>query len=352
MSINSSNLIEPLKGRAAQGNLPNPFQKTNTVFDLDLYQEETELQSSQLDTKYILSEAKSLLNRTDSGYLPFQYSANPYQGCEHGCIYCYARPTHTYWGYGSGLDFESKIIIKHNAAAVLEKELNNKKYEPGLIELSGNTDCYQPAEKEYKITRQLLEVFLKYKHPVSIITKNSLILRDLDLLTELHRHNLVNVCLSITSLRETTRRILEPRTASVQSRLKTLYTLVSHGIPTSVMMAPIIPGINDDEIIKLVQKVSEFGARSIHYQLVRLEGDVRTMFETWVEQNMPDKKDRIMKYLFKQLNPNHYDSVSDPELRKMIKAQFDMACNKYLHKREHKHDFSNFKPNWKMNELF
>ena len=264
------------------------------------------------------------------------YSMNPYQGCEHGCIYCYARNTHEYWGYSAGLDFERKILYKKNAAQLLEEKLKSKKWKATNIMLSGNTDCYQPIEKKLKLTRTILKVFLKYKHPVSLITKNSLIIRDLDLLKKLNALNLVHVSISITSLKEETRRILEPRTASIAKRLKTVEILSSNGIPVNVMMAPIIPAINSHEIFNLVKKVSELGAVSAAYTIVRLNGAIGEIFTDWVKKTFPDRANKILHQIQDchngQLNDSRFGKRmrGEGKIAEQIAMQFKLARKKFL----------------------
>ena len=264
------------------------------------------------------------------------YSMNPYQGCEHGCIYCYARNTHEFWGYSAGLDFERKILYKKNAAELLEKKLKSKNWEAQNIMLSGNTDCYQPLEKKLELTRKILNVFLKYKHPVSIITKNALILRDLDILKELATLKLLHVSISITSLNEETRRILEPRTATIQKRLKTVEILAANGIPVNVMMAPIIPAINSHEIFDLVKKVSELGALSAAYTIIRLNGAVGELFTDWVQKTLPNKAAKILH----QIEDCHSGKLNDSRIGKRMRGegkiaiqvaiQFRLAKKKFL----------------------
>ena len=206
-------------------------------------------------TNYIPIFPKTIVNKVTSPDVGMKYSLNPYQGCEHGCIYCYARNTHEYWGYGAGLDFEQIILVKKEAPNLLEEKLKSKNWQAETIVLSGNTDCYQPAEKKFGITRECLKVFLNYRHPVGIITKNALVLRDLDILKELAKDHLIAVNVSITSLSEDTRRILEPRTASIKKRLETIRLLADNGIPVNAMLAPIIPGINSHEIMDMAKAV-------------------------------------------------------------------------------------------------
>ncbi|MEX0288750.1 MAG: PA0069 family radical SAM protein, partial [Flavobacteriaceae bacterium] len=219
---------------------------------------------------------------------------NPYQGCEHGCIYCYARNTHEFWGYSAGLDFERRILIKKDAAQLLEAKLKSRSWRACTIVMSGNTDCYQPAERRFEITRACLKVFLKYRHPVGIITKNALILRDLDLLKALAADGLVGVNISLTSLSEKTRRILEPRTATTKRRLETVRILSENNIPVNAMLAPMIPGINSHELLSLAKSASEQGAVSFAFTIVRLNGAIGHIFTDWIKKTLPDKADKVL----------------------------------------------------------
>ena len=285
-----------LKGRGAQGNPPNKFLKNHNELRedfLEFCRLEGEVSDSN-KTQYIPIFPKTIVNRVDSPDLSMVYSMNPYQGCEHGCIYCYARNSHEYWGYSAGLDFERKILVKEAAPQLLEAKIRSNKWEAKTIVLSGNTDCYQPAEQRFGITRKCLEVFLRYRHPVGIITKNSLILRDLDLLRELASHGLIGVNVSITSLSEGTRRILEPRTASIQKRLGTIEELSRNNIPVNAMLAPIIPGINSHELLPMVRAVSVAGALSFGMSVVRLNGAIGRIFSQWIKKALPDRADKVL----------------------------------------------------------
>ena len=261
---------------------------------------------------------------------------NPYQGCEHGCIYCYARNTHEFWGYSAGLDFERKILYKKNTPELLEKKLKSTTWQAQNIMLSGNTDCYQPIEKKLKITRKLLHLFLKYKHPVSIITKNTLLLRDLDLLSALAKLHLIHINISITSLKEETRRILEPRTTSIKKRLKTVEILAANNIPVNVMMAPIIPAINSHEIFDLVKKVSELGANSAAYTIIRLNGAIGTIFIDWLKKTLPDRADKIIHQIEDchggQLNDSRFGKRmrGEGKIAEQVAMQFRLAKKRYL----------------------
>ncbi|MDQ3051603.1 MAG: PA0069 family radical SAM protein [Bacteroidota bacterium] len=287
--------MEYIKGRGAQLNTKNRFEKTERV--LEHMEGIDELPDLDHKTQILLEYPKKLLNRNESPDLPFVYSLNPYQGCEHGCIYCYARNAHQYWGYSAGLDFEQKIIAKPNAAEVLRKQYLNKNYIPESTTLSGNTDCYQPVERKLKITRSLLEVFHEFRHPVGIITKNNLILRDVDILSEMAKLNLVHVMISITSLKEDLRLAMEPRTATAANRLKVVKTLNDAGIPTGVMTAPIIPGLNSDEIPDLVKAAADHGAMALGYTIVRLNGSVKEIFHDWLFKSFPDAAHKIWNHV-------------------------------------------------------
>ena len=338
-----------IKGRGAQINPANRYH--NLVYDENPVDWEI-AEKADIPTDYIEVFPKTILNKITSPDIPGDYSMNPYQGCEHGCIYCYARNTHNYWGYSAGLEFETKILVKKNAAGLLEQKLKHKNWKATPIMLSGNTDCYQPIEGKLEITRAILKTFWKYRHPVSIITKNSLILRDLDFLKKLAEHNLVRVAISITTLEEDLRRFLEPRTATIANRLKTVETLAKNGVPVMVMMAPIIPGLNDNEILKLVKTVADLGANNVAYTLVRLNGDVAQIFEDWIRKTMPDRADRVLNRIRDchggQLNDNRYGKRMSGEgnIAGIIKDQFRVARRLYLK------DTPSFRYNLELHESF
>lgn len=300
---------DAIKGRGAQQNTSNKFLQFSYE-TRDDFLEFCRLEGEQADnnkTQYIPIFPKTIVNEVTSPDVGMLYSMNPYQGCEHGCVYCYARNTHEYWGYSAGLDFERKILVKKDAPKLLEAKLKSKSWKACTIVLSGNTDCYQPAEQKFKITRACLKVFLKYRHPVGIITKNGLLLRDLDLLRELNNYGLVGVNVSVTSLREETRRILEPRTASIAKRLKTIKVLSDNGIPVNAMLAPIIPGINSHEILDLAKAVSEKGALSFAFTVVRLNGAIGGIFSDWVRKTLPERADKVLN----QIKECHGGTLND-----------------------------------------
>ncbi len=326
------------KGRGSQINVANKFSAHSHEYRDDFLNYCNMEGDEVADSKTTLIETfpKTIINKVVSPDVGMGFSLNPYQGCEHGCIYCYARNSHEYWGYSAGIDFEQKILVKRNSVTLLEKKLQSSRWKAVPIVLSGNTDCYQPVEKKLEITRQLLKTFLKYKHPVGIITKNSLVLRDLDILSELAKDNLVQVHLSITSLNEETRRLLEPRTATIKKRLETLEKLSEAGIPVSVMMAPIIPGINSHEILPMVKAISERGALGVGYTMVRLNGAIGGIFSDWIKKAMPDRAEKVLH----QIAECHGGNLNDSEFGRRMKGsgniaeqvsqQFKIARKKYL----------------------
>ena len=285
-----------IKGRGAQRNIHNRFfELSHEIRDdfLEFCEKEGEL-ADKNKTRYLNVFPKTIVNKVTSPDVGMAYSMNMYQGCEHGCVYCYARNSHEFWGYSAGLDFEGRILVKESAPQLLDALLKKKSWKAHTIVMSGNTDCYQPAEQKFQLTRQCLEVFLKYRHPTAIITKNALILRDLDLLKQLAKHRLIAVNVSITSLSEKTRQILEPRTATIKRRLSVVKALSDNGIPVNVMLAPIIPSINSHEILSMAKAVSEAGALSIAHTVVRLNGAIGEIFTDWIKKTMPDSADKVL----------------------------------------------------------
>ncbi len=317
------------RGRGAQINPANRFEQWD-------YGEDAWRDEESIKTEYIEVYPKTILNKVDSPDIGMCWSMNPYQGCEHGCVYCYARNTHNYWGYSAGLDFERKILYKKNAAELLDRQLRKKNWEVMPIMLAGNTDCYQPAEHRLEITRQILEVLWKHRHPVGLITKNNLVLRDIDLLQKLAGERLARVSISLTSLEEETRRYLEPRTSTVGGRLQAIETLAKRGIPVNVMLAPIIPGLNEHELLPMAKAVAERGATSIAYTIVRLNGDVGAIFEDWLRRRMPERAEKVLN----KIKSVHGGQVSDSRfgarmrgegpLAEVIRQQYQLARRKYF----------------------
>ncbi|MAX69695.1 MAG: radical SAM protein [Flavobacteriaceae bacterium] len=327
-----------IKGRGAQQNVHNRFfELSHEIRDdfLEYCQKEGEI-ADKNKTQYLNVFPKTIVNKVTSPDVGMAYSMNMYQGCEHGCIYCYARNSHEFWGYSAGLDFERRILVKKDAPKLLESHLKKKSWKAHPIVMSGNTDCYQPAEQQFKLTRQCLEVFLKYKHPTAIITKNALILRDLDLLKELAKDNLIGVNISITSLSEDTRRILEPRTATIKRRIQTVKELSDHGIPVNVMLAPIIPSINSHEILPMAKVVSEAGALSIAHTVVRLNGAIGEIFTDWIKKTLPDRADKVLHQIENchggTLNESRFGlrMRGEGQIAKQINDLIKLARSKYF----------------------
>ncbi len=353
----SGRVGDGLRGRGAQINTPNRFLKQSLVAEHIEGLDEPLIHDEK--TQVFIEHPKKIVNKIDSPDLHGMYSMNPYQGCEHGCIYCYARNSHTYYGFSAGLDFERKIIVKPDAANLLRRYFDNRNYQTESIMLSGNTDCYQPLERRYKITRSLLEVFLEYKNPVGMITKNSLILRDVDLLSELAKNKLVHVMVSITSLRDELRLLLEPRTATYKNRLRVIEELSKNKIPVGVMTAPIIPGLNSDEIPDIIKAVADRGGLTAGYTIVRLNGDVKNIFHDWLYKNLPDAADKI----WNQIKACHGGQVNDSrfgtrmsgegKIAESIRQLFTVAKKKYLHGRNMpEYDFTLFKRPMKHGDQF
>ena len=318
--MNSDSFI---KGRGAQQNTNNKFS-AYSYETRDDFLEFCRLEGETADankTPYIPIFPKTIVNKVTSPDVGMSYSMNMYQGCEHGCIYCYARNSHEYWGYNAGLDFERKILVKHDASKLLEAKLKSKNWKACTIVLSGNTDCYQPAEQEFQLTRKCLEVFLKYRHPVGIITKNALILRDLDILKELNVHGLIGVNISVTSLSEETRRILEPRTTTIKKRLEAIRVLSEAGIPVNAMLAPIIPGINSHEIMNLAKAVSQHGAVSMAFTMVRLNGAIGEIFTHWIKKTLPNKAEKVLH----QIQECHGGTLNDSRFNVRSKGEGKIA---------------------------
>ena len=285
-----------IHGRGASWSPANRFEKLHVdLNDVDVVDVDPETEERpQRGTQYFRDETKSVITRNNSPDVGFETSLNPYRGCEHGCIYCYARPTHEYLGFSAGLDFESKIMVKTSAPELLRAELESPRWQPQTLVLSGVTDPYQPVERKLGITRGCLEVLARFRNPVAIITKNRLVTRDVDLLRDLAAHNGVAVNISVTSLDSNLQRVLEPRTSSPQARLDAIRQLRSAGIPTGVMVAPIIPGLTDHEVPKIIDACAKAGAQFAGYTIVRLPWVVAPLFEHWLEEHFPERKEKVL----------------------------------------------------------
>ena len=275
------------RGRGAAVNPEQRFAQLHVDYDPGEAPE-------RVPTKFYRDHSSTIISRHSSPDLPFEASLNPYRGCEHGCAYCYARPTHEYLGFSSGIDFESRIMVKDDAAALLRAELVKPGYKPVTLSLSGVTDPYQPAEKRLRITRGCLEVLAEARHPVVLITKNHLITRDVDLLAELARYHATAAYISITTLDPELARKLEPRASSPAMRLEAIRTLHAAGVPVGVSTAPIIPGLNDSEIPKIIEAATAAGAQFAGYTVVRLPFAVKDIFAAWLDEHFPGSKDKIL----------------------------------------------------------
>ena len=259
-------------------------------------------------TQFFKDHSQTVISRNDSPDIGFGASLNPYRGCEHGCIYCYARPFHEYLGFSAGLDFESKIMVKEDAPELLRQELSSPKWQPQVIFMSGVTDCYQPVERKLKLTRRCLEVLAEFRNPVFIVTKNHLVTRDVDLLSELARHHAVGVFLSITTLDTELRKVMEPRTSPPVARLAAIRELAAAGIPVGVNVAPIIPGLTDHETPAILKAAAEAGATSAGYTVVRLPYAVAPLFENWLGTHFPDRKEKVLNRLRAMRGGKLYDA--------------------------------------------
>jgi DNA repair photolyase len=287
--------IPPPIGRAAGVSPGNRFERMHQVADFEQLDPSEGLPVvARVPTEFLPDRSRTVISHNDSPDIGFRYSINPYRGCEHGCAYCYARPSHEYLGMNAGLDFETRILVKHDIAERLRTELAEPSWQGELIVISGVTDCYQPAERQHRLTRACLEVMLEARQPLGIVTKNALVTRDIDLLAELAKRKLVHVHVSVTTLDETLARTLEPRTATPTARLRAIRELSAAGIPTGVMTAPVIPGLNDQELPALLAAAKDAGAWRASFTLLRLPMAVRPIFEEWVTRNYPEKAERVL----------------------------------------------------------
>jgi DNA repair photolyase len=310
---------ELIKGRGSQLNTSNRFMKYEVVQEYMEGLDEPLL--NEIRTQVFFDHPKQIVNQVKSPDVGMAFSANPYQGCEHGCIYCYARNSHEYWGFSAGLDFESKLIAKLNAPELLRKTFDSKKWKPAVLSLSGNTDCYQPIERKYELTRQMLEICLAYKNPVGIITKNQLVLRDLDILKEMAKHHLVQVFITITSTQENIRQKLEPRTATYKNRFKVIETLTANGIPCGVMVAPIIPGLTNYHIADVIKQAAQHGAYTAGFTILRLNGRLSDIFTDWVHKAYPDAASKIIN----QAKDCHGGNLNDSRWSTRMKGEGKIA---------------------------
>jgi DNA repair photolyase len=326
-----------IHGRGASWSPANRFEKLHVdLGDEDVVQESHEEEERpSRRTEYYRDDSKTVITRNNSPDVGFETSVNPYRGCEHGCIYCYARPTHEYLGFSAGLDFESKIMVKTDAPELLEAELSSPKWKPQVVVMSGVTDPYQPVERRLKVTRKCLEVFSKFRNPVAIITKNRLVTRDIDLLGELAADNAAAVNISVTSLDPNLQRVLEPRTSAPAARLEAISALHKAGIPVGVMVAPIIPGLTDSEVPGIVAACANAGAQFAGYTVVRLPWAVAPLFERWLEEHFPERKAKVLNRIRDirggtKLNDSRWGARIKGEgiYSQQIASMFEVSCRR------------------------
>jgi DNA repair photolyase len=329
---------EPILGRGASWSPANRFDQWHIdVKDIDVVDVDPDRsERTRPTTQYFRDHSKSIITRNNSPDVGFETSLNPYHGCEHGCIYCYARPTHEYLGFSAGLDFESKIMVKTDAPALLRAELESPRWQPQVLVMSGVTDPYQPIERKLKITRGCLEVLAKFRNPVAIITKNRLVTRDVDLLCALADCSAAAVNISVTSLDSKLQRLLEPRTSPPQARLETIAQLRRAGIPIGVMVAPIIPGLTDHEVPRILEACAKAGAQFAGYTIVRLPWAVAPLFEHWLEEHFPERKAKILGRI-RDLRGNsrlnnskwHTRMTGEGIFAEQIASLFEVSCRRY-----------------------
>lgn len=341
--------IKPVKGRGALDNPASRFEKTLTEAVEDGWWQD-EIQES-MATEVRIDPARSIINRNQSPDIPFNLSINPYKGCEHGCIYCFARPSHSYLDLSPGLDFERKLFYKENAVELLQEALRRPGYRCEPIALGINTDAYQPIERQYRITRGLLEVMLEYRQPVSLLTKSSLIERDLDILSDMADLNLIQVMVSITSLDSEIKRTLEPRTASPGARLRVIRALHEAGVPAGVMVAPVIPVITDPELERILEAAAESGASHAGYVLLRLPWEVKDLFRNWLSAHYPLKSNHVMSIIQQCRGGKDYDSRwglrgrGTGKFADLLAQRFSLACRRLgLNKAKMEMETTRFRP--------
>jgi DNA repair photolyase len=322
--------LSPKRGRGAPANPPNRFEPL-------WYSRDPEgggPEDPAIETQFFKDTSRSIISYNDSPDVGFDASINPYRGCEHGCIYCYARPTHEYLGFSAGLDFESRILVKEDAPMLLRRELSSRRWKPQVLAISGVTDPYQPIERRLQLTRRCLQVLVDFRNPVVIITKNHLVTRDADLLGELARHGAARVFVSVTTLDGSLGRLLEPRASHPGRRLAAIEALSQAGVPTGVLVAPVIPGLTDHELPSIIAAAAQAGARSAGYVTVRLPHGVGPLFEQWLTQHFPERKEKVLQRIRAirggKLNDPRFSSRMRGEgiFAEQIESLFALACRK------------------------
>ncbi len=349
-----------IHGRGASWSPANRFEKLHVdLGDVDVVQvNEADDERPRRETQFFRDSTKTLITRNNSPDVGFEVSLNPYRGCEHGCIYCYARPTHEYLGFSAGLDFESKIMVKTRAPELLRAELESPGWKPQTLVLSGVTDPYQPVEKKLRITRGCLEVLSEFHNPVAIITKNRLVTRDADVLGELANYHAAAVNISVTSLDPKLQRLLEPRTSSPESRLDTIRQLRAARIPVGVMVAPVIPGLTDHEVPKILEACAGAGAQFAGYTIVRLPWAVAPLFEHWLEEHFPDRKEKVLGRIRHlrgdRLNNSQWHTRMTGEgiFAEQIASLFEVGCRRARMRERPKLSTTAFRPKREQLRLF
>lgn len=320
--------VHKFNGRGTNQNPSNRFDKIDYMKDT----EELGDEPRRTQSLYFKDYSKSILSFNDSPDIFARVSLNPYKGCEHGCIYCYARPSHEYLSLSAGIDFESKIFIKHEAPSLLHKTLASKKWEPKIIMFSGNTDCYQPIDKKLKLTRSCLEIMHRFNNPVNLVTKNKLVTRDIDILKKMAEINTAAVFISITTLDNRLASIMEPQTSKPHLKLKAIKELSNAGIPTGVMIAPVIPGLTDSEIPEIIKQASDAGAKYANFVMLRLPHGIKDLFINWLEEYFPERKQKVLNRLIslfgqKMYNPSfHIRGRGKGPFAEQVKDIFKIAC--------------------------
>lgn len=322
-----------IHGRGTAANPQNRFERLRVDDDFEHFEGDQDFANSlhRVPTEYYLDSSRTIIAKNDSPDVGFTHSINPYRGCSHGCVYCYARPTHEWLGLSAGLDFESKIFVKPEAPKLLREALSAPQYEPDTLSISGVTDCYQPAEKHFRITRGCLEVLAECRHPVGMITKNHLITRDIDLLAELAKLNAAVAMISITTLDAEVARRMEPRTSSPRRRLDAVAALAQAAIPVGIMIAPVVPGLTDHEMPAIMKAAAEAGAKTVGYVPLRLPFGVKDLFADWLERHFPDRKDKVLNRIRELRGGKLNDSNFTTRMRgfgpwaEQFKTMFDLA---------------------------
>jgi DNA repair photolyase len=319
----------PLRGRGAAGNPKNRFESVERVPEAMAADE-----TSSPQTQFFIDSSKSIIAYNDSPDVGFDASVNAYRGCEHGCVYCYARPTHEYLGFSAGLDFETKIMVKEDAPRLLRAELSSPKWQPQVLAMSGVTDCYQPVEKKRELTRRCLEVLLEFRNPVVIVTKNYLVTRDIDVLSKLARYQCAGVTVSMTTLDPKLSSVMEPRASTPARRLEAIRALAEAGIPVGYLQAPMIPGLTDSEAPAIAQAAADAGATFAGYVALRLPFAVKALFEEWLEQHFPDRKNKVLN----RIRAVRGGKLNDPNFKTRMRGEgifaeqmtelFQLACKK------------------------